>query len=239
MRKRVYRLFAFGLLGAALLVAVGCPKTTPLSSAKAITAFSFQGYDSSPGTIDETQGTIAVTLPIGTAKTGLIAVFTTTGASVTVAGTAQVSGTTANDFTSAVTYHVTAQDGGTKDYVVSVTAALASSKAITAFNFLGLENNAGTIDEAQGTISVSLLIGISKANHGRQCRGGRDVSGLRHHRQRLHQPRDVHGHGGGRFHQGLRRDGELANSPPDPGQRHNTRRESSGKRRRHGKRGEV
>jgi hypothetical protein len=49
-----------------------------------------------------------------------VANFTTTGASVSVGATAQVSGTTANDFTSPVDYTVTAADGSTVDYTVTV-----------------------------------------------------------------------------------------------------------------------
>ena len=49
-----------------------------------------------------------------------MATFTTTGASVAVGGAVQTSGVTANDFGSPVTYTVTAADGTTQDYVVTV-----------------------------------------------------------------------------------------------------------------------
>jgi hypothetical protein len=52
-----------------------------------------------------------------------VASFTTTGVSVKVGATTQTSGTTANDFTSPVTYRVTAGNGSTQDYVVTVTVA--------------------------------------------------------------------------------------------------------------------
>src|SRR5512143_3518214 len=80
------------------------------SSSKAIAAFSLNGVT---GTINETNKTIAVTMPYGTSVTALVAAFTTTGNSIAVGGTAQVSGTTANDFTSPVIYTVTAADGST------------------------------------------------------------------------------------------------------------------------------
>lgn len=93
------------------------------SSDKDITAFSFpQGI----GVITEessTVGSITVTVPFGTAVTGLVATFTTTGASVTINGTAQVSGTTLNDFTAAVIYTVTAEDSSTKTYTITVSVA--------------------------------------------------------------------------------------------------------------------
>ena len=62
-------------------------------------------------------------VPFGTAVTALVATFTTTNsATVKIGSTAQVSGTTANNFTSTVSYIVTAKDNTTtKTYVVTVT----------------------------------------------------------------------------------------------------------------------
>jgi hypothetical protein len=60
-------------------------------------------------------------MPFGTSKTALVATFTSTGTSVKVGGTTQVSGTTSNDFTNAVTYRVTAADATYQDYAVTVT----------------------------------------------------------------------------------------------------------------------
>ncbi|MEC0231197.1 S-layer homology domain-containing protein [Paenibacillus alba] len=96
-----------------------------MSQAKAITAFSFEGL--SPmvtGTVDETDKTIALTVPYGTDVMALIPTFTTTGVSVNVGSTAQVSGTTPQNFTSAITYTVVAEDGTTQDYTVMVTVAV-------------------------------------------------------------------------------------------------------------------
>ncbi len=75
---------------------------------------------------------IAVGVPPGTDVTALVANFTTTGTFVKVGSTTQVSGTTVNNFTSPVTYTVTAADGTTKAYTVTVTFA---SKDITSFSF--------------------------------------------------------------------------------------------------------
>ena len=92
-------------------------------AAKDITAFSF----ASPAATGAISGTnIAVTVPYGTDVTNLVASFTTTGASVSVGATAQVSGATANDFTNPVTYTVTATDSSTQDYTVTVTIAPAA-----------------------------------------------------------------------------------------------------------------
>ena len=104
--------------------------TTPLSDAKAMTAFSFTS-PAATGTINESAKTIFVTVPNGTNVTALIATFTTTGASVKVGSTVQVSGTTANDFTSPVAYTVTAADSTTAIYTVTVTvSASAGTNAI-------------------------------------------------------------------------------------------------------------
>lgn len=75
--------------------------STPAGSSntsKALTAFSFAS-PAATGTVTESNHTIAITVPYGTDETGLIATFTTTGASVKVGSTTQVSGTTANNFT--------------------------------------------------------------------------------------------------------------------------------------------
>lgn len=66
---------------------------------------------------------IALTVPAATVVTALIASFGSTGATVKVGATPQVSGTTANNFTSPVVYTVTAQDGSTQTYTVTVTVS--------------------------------------------------------------------------------------------------------------------
>ena len=114
------------------------PTPTPLSSDKAITAFSFTD-PAATGTVDEANKTIALTVPFGTAVTALVATFTNSAASaVTVGGTAQISGTTANNFTSPVAYLVTAQDGTTVTYIVTVTVALSSDATISAGTLAGV-----------------------------------------------------------------------------------------------------
>ena len=93
---------------------------TITSSNKSISAFEFEDI-STESTIDENAKTIAVTVPYGTDITKLKATFTASAFStVTVGGTAQVSGTTENNFTSPVVYKVTADDGTSSDYTVTV-----------------------------------------------------------------------------------------------------------------------
>ncbi|MBE0614590.1 MAG: DUF3494 domain-containing protein, partial [Burkholderiales bacterium] len=128
-------------------------------TAKAVTGFSFAGYPGVAGTIDETAKTIAVSLPNGTDVTALVAKFNSTGSSVKVGGVTQVSGTTANDFSAPVTYTVTAADGSTASYTVSVSASAASAKAITAYSFAGYAGTTGAVNEAAKTVAVTVPFG--------------------------------------------------------------------------------
>jgi hypothetical protein len=109
---------------------------------KAITAFASPTSTSS--TIDETAKTIAVVVPFGTDVTTLKMSFTVSSsfAKVTVGGATQVSGTTANNFTSPVTYTVTANDGSTAVYTVTVTVTPVE-KITTIKAFTGTETSKG------------------------------------------------------------------------------------------------
>ena len=124
--------------------------TIAASPAKDLTAFAFLDAANPALAADVTAtitGTaITATVPFATDVTALVATFTSTGASVAVGGTAQVSGTTANDFTSPVTYTVTAADGSTEAYTVTVTLAPSPAKALTAFGFLDATNPALAAD---------------------------------------------------------------------------------------------
>ena len=135
-------------------------RIVPPSPEKALTAFSFQGLTPpATGVILETLHTVALTVPAGTNVTALVATFATTGVSVAIAGTLQASGTTANNFSNPVTYTVTAGDGTTQAYVVTVTVAT-PAKAITAFSFQGLSPPViGTINDAAHTISLTVPAG--------------------------------------------------------------------------------
>lgn len=84
---------------------------------KAMTSFSLAGMS---GAIDESNKTIALTLPAGSDLTAVIPTFVTTGASVKVGTSTQTSGVTANDFTNPVVYTVAAADGSTANYTVTV-----------------------------------------------------------------------------------------------------------------------
>ena len=85
----------------------------PISSDKAITAFSIGGY---AGTIDESKHTVAVTVP-GSADVTKLAPIITVSKKATVS---PASGAV-QDFTKPVTYTVTAQNNTKQDYTVTVT----------------------------------------------------------------------------------------------------------------------
>jgi hypothetical protein len=104
--------------------------TIALNSAKDITAFSMLNI---PGTIGA--NTITLTLPYGTDKRYLTPTITHTGAGISPASGVQT------DFTNPVEYTVTAANGTTKIYTVTVTVALNDSKDITKFTILGIDGN--------------------------------------------------------------------------------------------------
>lgn len=92
--------------------------TVAPNTAKAITAFSLDGTD---GVISGTN--IAVTMPYATNVAALISTFTTTGESIMVGLTPQISEITPNNFTNPVTYTVYAANGSSQNYTVTVTVA--------------------------------------------------------------------------------------------------------------------
>lgn len=93
---------------------------TITSSENSISEFTFPDI-STETTIDEDAKTIDVTVPYGTDVTKLKASYTASGfTKVTVGGTEQTSGTTVNDFSAPRVYTVTADDGTTSAYTVTV-----------------------------------------------------------------------------------------------------------------------
>jgi len=136
---------------------------TRANSGKAITAFSFAGLSPAvTGVISESAKTIALTVPYGTVVTALVSSFTlSTGATVKIGTTSQVSGTTANNFATAMSYIITAEDQTTQSYLVTVTVAAGSTtKAITAFSFAGLSPAVtGVISESAKTIALTVPYG--------------------------------------------------------------------------------
>ena len=126
------------------------------STAKAITSYSFASYTGAAGTIDEPGKTIAVTVPYGTDVTGQIATFTSTGVNVKMGATVQTSTATANDFSSPVSYTVTAGDSTTATYVVTVTIGAVNLRSTTSFAVL-----AGSSISNSGSTTVTGDVGAT------------------------------------------------------------------------------
>jgi len=135
-----------------ILIAVlfsACEKDTEYSDQKEITSFTFANAISA--TINETDGTITAELPFGTNIKALTP-------SIVISSRAKVSPASdvATDFTKPVTYTLTAEDGTTKTYVVTVTVV----KIISSFIFEGLNPKvSATIDETNATITAKIPIG--------------------------------------------------------------------------------
>ncbi|MBN1472556.1 MAG: hypothetical protein JW925_12305 [Syntrophaceae bacterium] len=143
-----------------------------LGSEKNITAFSILGIS---GTIGE--NTITLTVPNGTVLNSLVATFATTGQSVTVGGVVQVSGTTQNNFSTTVTYTVTAEDSSTKTYTVNVTVTAAP---ITPTNNIVADHTAASDFEsipasAVNQAKATLHIAYGHTSHGSQLITGMDA----------------------------------------------------------------
>jgi hypothetical protein len=133
--------------------------TIASNTAKEIEGFSFESLTPPvEGTIDQAAKTVAVTVPSGTVVTSLVPTITVSfGASIdSVSGTAQ-------NFTNPVTYTVTAEDGSTETWTVTVTTAPNTAKEITGFSFTN-PPTAGTIDPAAKTVVVSVFDSTDRTN---------------------------------------------------------------------------
>jgi hypothetical protein len=133
-------------------VTVALPRTD-----KDITAFSFAD-PAATGVPDPDTKAIAVRVPFNTVVTNLIPEITVSpGAAVSPA-----SGE-ARDFTDPVAYTVTAEDGSTAEWTVTVTIAPNYATDITGFRFDGLTPPvAGTVDAAGKTIAVEVPYGTDR-----------------------------------------------------------------------------
>jgi formylglycine-generating enzyme required for sulfatase activity len=102
--------------------------TVAKNTEKNITKFEIPGQNSSVFA----DNAITVTIPYGTDVKSLIPAIVHTGAAVSPAsGTAQ-------NFTNPVIYTVTAADGSTKEYTVTVNVSKSDAKSITGFTILGI-----------------------------------------------------------------------------------------------------
>ena len=125
------------------------------SAEKALATFNLNGLSPSvTGVVSETNKTVTLDVPFGTNVTTLVPTITHTGVAISPnSGVVQ-------DFTNPVIYRVTAENGTTQDYQVTVTAALNPAKAITAFDFNGFSPTvSGGINETAKTVSLVVPYG--------------------------------------------------------------------------------
>jgi len=134
--------------------------TEVLSDAKQITSFVFNSQDNVAlevnitASINEATKTILAEVPYGTNISSLIA-------TVTASENAIVTPDGAQNFSSPLSYTVTAQDGSVTSYNVEVRITPNTEGSILSFNFLALTNNistdiTGIIDESEKTITLNL-----------------------------------------------------------------------------------
>ena len=124
---------------------------TPASAAKDILTFTFPSYGAA--TIAGTN--ISMTVPYGTTVTSLAPTFT-----VSPAATASPVAGTTRDFTTPQVYTVTAENGSTKDFRVTVSITpISSAKDILTFDFGAL--GPATIAGTNITITVGLNVGLT------------------------------------------------------------------------------
>ncbi len=131
-----------------------------LSSENDILTFSFT-EQTGEATINTTNHTIDIEVISGTDLTTLVASFTiSTGASITIGATQQESAITSNNFSSSVTYTITAQDDTQQDWVVTVTSALALSSKNHLLTFsLNEQTIQAVIDTTNHTVGVEVVYG--------------------------------------------------------------------------------
>ena len=137
-----------------------------LNAEKRILTFSFQGISPpTSGTVDESTKTVLVQIPNAVAKTSLVATFTLSDhATAAIGGVAQVSGTTANDFTNPVVYTITAQDGSTQTYQVTVNnLPIQTGKQITEFKFTSFDPViVASINQSNRSIKATVPFGTDR-----------------------------------------------------------------------------
>jgi hypothetical protein len=127
----------------------------PSLSAKAISSFSFSGLSPTvTGTVDENAHTVSLTVPYGTNVTSLSPTISITGASVSP------SSGSAQNFTSPVTYTVTASDSSTQAYTVTVNVASNTSTSITSFDFASPAVT-GVVDNTAHTVALTVPYGTA------------------------------------------------------------------------------
>lgn len=126
-------------------------------TSKKINSFSFTDLSVS-GSVDQIDKKITLEVPYGTNISSLAPAIDFAGTSVSP------SSGSARNFSSPVVYRVTALDGTTVDYTVTVTVAAEMEKKITAFEFRTLNPIVSTsINEANRTVETTLPYGTDRS----------------------------------------------------------------------------
>ena len=104
-------------------------------------------------------GTVNVNLPFGTSLNNLTALFTVSdNATVTLSNIKQISGITNNNFTTQLTYKITAEDSNyVKTYLVSVVAVKNTECKLLTYNFVSPAVS-GTINQLAGGGTILLVV---------------------------------------------------------------------------------
>ncbi len=145
---------------------------TDAPTTKDITAFSFLAANNSDlsGDVAATISGLDITASVRFGQSvvgGLIATFSTTGADVSVGGVAQANSITANSYASPVIYRVTAADGSTKEYTVTI----ATPSFLPKVDF--------TTEQGPGSIAISDFNGDGKPDLAVSNAGSDTISLLR------------------------------------------------------------
>ncbi len=143
--------------------------STSANTEAKITAYSFPEQTSNATITDPVysgaNGTIDIEVAYGTDISNLVASFDLSyGATAAIAGVDQVSGTSANDFSSSVTYTVTAEDASTTvDWDVNVSIAQNTENDILSYSF-DEQTGAATIDATNHTVNIEVASGTDVSN---------------------------------------------------------------------------
>jgi hypothetical protein len=141
--------------------------TTMKSSDKLINSFGFAGLNpEEDGAVDNTNYSVNLVVPVGTDVTKLTPTISISD-SATISPASDVS----QDFTNPVIYTVTAQDGSTQSYSVTVTTdqpdgtTQSSDKLINSFGFAGLNPEVdGSVDNTGHLVNLIVPSGTDVTN---------------------------------------------------------------------------
>ncbi len=162
------------------LISISCSKSSspvPVevkkSSEKSLTSFGFKKADNSALPEDYTGtiigNTITISIPSGIDISVLKATFISSSKSVVkIGGVIQQDKLTINNFTAPVIYSITAEDGTTTNFTVSITCAPNSAKDLLTFSFLKLNNSSlpydviGIVEKATQRIICTMPAGVNR-----------------------------------------------------------------------------